>query len=821
MEAIAMMRQDSNPLGIEDGDLPLYRIGDEDSANQRFSALADYLVGTFGDEDAAAPYMVGLADAALDGARTAWLANVERDEEIELAEAARQEREDAIRAEAESTVAALCGLESFNLDTWATFDATSCFVEEDCAITDEDLKSRATTADLGQGLCMATLLRQRFGAAISAPSYASALIHTLDGMVASYADPAARFPFAVDSFTGSGATLSVVLENAAGSPVATIPLRVLGRLETHMEAGYPAGAFESIVSRCFAMKQATEAARPSALPASCTLSDQCPAGHLCQSGDCVPSSGGASLPASCLRGTLGSQVLAVQAAAREVQVARSELNEAMDRYAIAMQSCRIMSESNGRENTLLGVTNGLLTVMGGVKLGADIGSAWMQVGTYGASLSTPWSVAGMTYSGINAILQTVSLSVGYLMGEVSRYSDMALDYMQDWEDETRCVTDASMEIAGLRTAGLRIEQAMNGSAAAQLEMETLQRQLKTTLSDAHLAIEETADRVVSPVATDFWLDETVGRFRSAMRRARRVVYLAVVAAEYEFQLSLAARDDVLKARSPLELAAVIDTLRAYTATGTVGGAAPSDLVTVVSIRDNLRQIADLSGTTSSWHRMSPRDRLRLVLTSPEFSVYDADGTYLGQEIPFTISPFGTLGIGDSHGIPVLAGTDCAERLWSVNASLLGTSVYTGSATTFTRVVLRKRNTFYSQWCQDDPATPFQAASTRPSRTLFLDPYSEPGDSEASRMPQPDPAAVDEVNALTEARISAYFNVTQAQLEDEAYFNGDSQELAARGLFGDYALFFPAETLSVDGGTGLRLDRIDDILLRLDYVSVAR
>jgi hypothetical protein len=85
----------------------------------------------------------------------------------------------------------------------------------------------------------------------------------------------------------------------------------------------------------------------------------------------------------------------------------------------------------------------------------------------------------------------------------------------------------------------------------------------------------------------------------------------------------------------------------------------------------------------------------------------------------------------------------------------------------------------------------------------------------------DLAAVDEVNAFTEARISACFNVTQAEPEDEAYFNGDSQELAARDLFGDDALFFPAETLSVSGSTGLRLDRIDDILLRLDYVSVAR
>jgi hypothetical protein len=47
------------------------------------------------------------------------------------------------------------------------------------------------------------------------------------------------------------------------------------------------------------------------------------------------------------------------------------------------------------------------------------------------------------------------------------------------------------------------------------------------------------------------------------------------------------------------------------------------------------------------------------------------------------------------------------------------------------------------------------------------------------------------------------------------------ELAGRGLYGDYALFLPAEVLSRDGSDGLDLDRVTDVLLRLEYVSVAR
>ena len=62
---------------------------------------------------------------------------------------------------------------------------------------------------------------------------------------------------------------------------------------------------------------------------------------------------------------------------------------------------------------------------------------------------------------------------------------------------------------------------------------------------------------------------------------------------------------------------------------------------------------------------------------------------------------------------------------------------------------------------------------------------------------------------------------RGEFEKENYSQGATTELAGRGLYGDYALFIPAGVLSVDGGEGLRLERIDDILLRLDYVSVAR
>jgi len=58
-------------------------------------------------------------------------------------------------------------------------------------------------------------------------------------------------------------------------------------------------------------------------------------------------------------------------------------------------------------------------------------------------------------------------------------------------------------------------------------------------------------------------------------------------------------------------------------------------------------------------------------------------------------------------------------------------------------------------------------------------------------------------------------------------DGASTELAARLLFGEYRLFLPATSLAEVGPDGqprtdgLVLNEVDDILLRVDYLSVAR
>ena len=126
-----------------------------------------------------------------------------------------------------------------------------------------------------------------------------------------------------------------------------------------------------------------------------------------------------------------------------------------------------------------------------------------------------------------------------------------------------------------------------------------------------------------------------------------------------------------------------------------------------------------------------------------------------------------------------------------------------------RIDLLQRNTFASQRCDGDD--PLVVSTVRPSVNLLQD-------LGTTTEQNPSPAAVAE---YARGLMQPYLNVSRAQLEAAGFSAGATTQLAGRGLYGDYALFIPAAALSVDGGPGLRLDAVDDILLRFDYVAVAR
>jgi hypothetical protein len=98
--------------------------------------------------------------------------------------------------------------------------------------------------------------------------------------------------------------------------------------------------------------------------------------------------------------------------------------------------------------------------------------------------------------------------------------------------------------------------------------------------------------------------------------------------------------------------------------------------------------------------------------------------------------------------------------------------------------------------------------------LFRDPLA--GSPQGSEQPR-----VGQFPGWTRARVDAKLNIEPETFNSESYRENESTELAARGLYGEYALFFPAAMLRASSTDGLDLRQLDDVRIRVDFVSVAR
>jgi hypothetical protein len=829
LAALGELESGKNPLGIEDIDLPLYRIGDETTAIERFAALSDYLLGTPGDaREAIAPFLVRRAQEQLDVAQAAWVRNVERDFQAQLSAAESERRIEGINRRYGERIISLCGDPTWRSDTvleqWDRIRPADCFLDSgsECQLSGAEIRERLTSADVGYRLCFAYRLRQRLGPNVTVedPDLASvieslgpALIDETGAYAIDVVNEDERLFLCFQNPTIPGCR---ECESCAESPFEFLVVRV--------PEGTPPEFLDETRRECEAAKARTDGRRPSIPPASCRRTDHCPVGYVCSSDVCMPDprSDVAADHPECFRGALGAQAVALQAAAREVDIARSELADLSERYDVAMKSCLITQLGHEAQEAALHAHTQTMGRLAAVKLAADVVANIAGAARETATADTVFSGGAKAGAAVvEAAAKSVSDGMQLAMDEAERQHRELMMRLENEVAEQVCFNDAEMHLVGTRTAALRIQLASLNVARQLVEFGNLQGELQGLLDEGHAALEYETNRRVSPLTTDFWLNEGVERYGDYLRQARRATYLAVLSAEYEFQLSSVERSATLAARTPADLQRVIDNLRAVTATGTVGGASPANLLAVVSLRRHLLQLADRSGLGDGWHELSESQRFRTWLTAPRHALYDATGSYIGQEIRFAILPLGSSGLGETGGIPLLTGTDCAERLWLVNASPIGSDLYEGGDSTFTRIVLRKRNTFFSQWCRPPAGgSAFQAASTRPSRNLFLDPYGYV-ESMTSATPTPSTDTVDETDKFGDARISAYFNVSRADFEGATYSAGASQELAGRGLYGEYALFFPAETLSRGGGSGLKLENVEDVLLRFDYVSVSR
>ena len=532
----------------------------------------------------------------------------------------------------------------------------------------------------------------------------------------------------------------------------------------------------------------------------------------------------------CYSGSIGELALAARAAAKDIEKANSELQDLIDAYDIATNSCIILEAAVAQKAEIRTAMKAIAKQLKAVKRASDAAFSLAET-TTGCALNGDITAIGRMFdAGFKHFWDNAKKQVALAipLDKVQKQHDLVMTQIDEDVAVTTCFNDAELHLVGARTQGLEIERLKLELSANMVALNNAQEEMAQLAFEGHQRVAREAGRASTSLFNDIWkdmgefkedeYDTNIYFFRRDMAIARRATYLAVKAVEYELQLtSTSWTTDVLAADLPNDLNEVLIALRTELATGaSIAGNIASELQEVVSLKDHLLQLVNMEDFPDGRHRPNETERLQAMFTSPRYAVYDEDGDYKGQQFPITIMPTGTFNLGQSFGISLLTGSDCAERLWSVAATIHGEDLVVGDGAASTRITLKQKNTFYSQWCSEkgEDFDDLQVATVRPAKNLFKDPVwgGEDAVTEGTDVGQ---------NDYKTSRIVAYHNVDKNDFSHEDYDDGESEDLRCRGLYGDYALFIDKDFLSLDGAEGLNLTKVDDILLRFDYLSVAK
>ncbi|MFO0626674.1 MAG: hypothetical protein U0325_13755, partial [Polyangiales bacterium] len=567
---------------------------------------------------------------------------------------------------------------------------------------------------------------------------------------------------------------------------------------------------------------------------------------------------------ACYSGDLGTEVLGIRALSLDIRAAREDYETYQENYDIAVRGCILSrTEARGIEDLqrdhnaamrgLRRARNAMETVAlvaDGVKGCADsIASSRNGVQAIReAALGGPLTLAQTTQVGLLTQLgqgacgasfaaagaRVASTWIQNAMDEAESNHQASVQRQQNDADYKRCMNDAGMNLTGARAAMTRVERARQELLTAQYQLSEDRADAADQFNAGRQALDDLRNRATLPPDTADLRDVAVDQYERALTFAKRALRLAAAAVSYEQQITLpeTIEQSIRGAQYPWDLENVLNDLRRLAGTRRVLGSPPENRVAVLSLRDDILQLQNRQSLRESEQRLSPSERLRMRLAEPSAIVRDGQGNVLGRRLTFALAPVGRTGSQATRNVPLLQGTGCAERLWNISATVQTADAspslpaFFGSAPQFVPLEVRRSNTsFYSQWCGDRPAgaPEDQLASYRPSQNPLL-PSS--GGGAAGRGVS--------IDYRSNSLLRAFVNVDPRAFESDGYSNGGSSELAGRGLYGEYELFIPeavigAATASggLDGGVatvnrgGLNLSALTDVVLRFEYVAVAR
>jgi hypothetical protein len=482
--------------------------------------------------------------------------------------------------------------------------------------------------------------------------------------------------------------------------------------------------------------------------------------------------------AACFRGQLGEEVLALIGARQDIEMARDEWRDAQALYDISAKHCDRMEVWNIELETL-------------TRDHEETMRKWeLARGLTDIAINTVASYYTMNVQGGVDVLRS---SVGMVFaGHMDLADRVHRRKMRAIERESRlyeCYAEARKVVLRIDNAARTFERAIIEADRHIVKLRDMRASLRNVLADGSAAMSREQGRVVPSLSFHYWLDERIDTFHKDFQWAKALTYLAMTAVEYEYQQSMQTRDDIMQATHPDQLADAIRQMEQTQISRTINGRRPEDAKIVRSLATDILGLTALETERPGERTMTALERFQQRLWSPRYAMYDDDGAYLGQGIPFSVEPAAEL------------LNACAERVWAVTATVQGDTL--NQTEPGVPLTVLKRNNFSSQWCSGkSDGTSLQNSAVQPVSQLFH-PEDRGGDEAA-------------VNHYTSARVWPWFNVPRSEFYRDAYGEGSSTELAGQGLYGEYVLLFPADGLLREG---FPLEKVEDVLLRFDYLSV--
>jgi hypothetical protein len=492
-----------------------------------------------------------------------------------------------------------------------------------------------------------------------------------------------------------------------------------------------------------------------------------------------------SLPAECLRGELGSQVLAIKTAGVVMTNADSVMHDTIDRYNGDLEHCAQEQAAFDGDETILHEHDQEMEKLHNEQALFD---SVMGVAKVGLDFANPFGLTDPE-AAFHGAMDTIGLVAGFgdsqfATAEQEENDSYNEEVMHRNHDETlaTCFHDVDNEkyqIDNARDQLLLAKQQLE-NATHQLSVEVDQVGSITSIALGQLATEDTLS--ATPPHLHFWLDQSISDYHSHLAAARRLTYLALRALEYEAQISLGLRSATLTAAVPSALQTVVNDIRTVNAplAGQLG-VSVEDKTIVLSLRDEILKLSQSTANVSGDLVLTPVQQFQRYLRANSSIILDAKGKPIGRGIRFAIAP-------DTWNT-----TMCDERIWRIQPSL-----QIDNPPNQHTLLLYQDNTFGSQDCHADPGTVLVSHADPKGNLLLDDAFELP------TLALPQPYVASNVDGPTGLDHETLKNQPQSAVAT----------FAGRGLYSNYVLLFPEPLWSDDD-----IADVKDVLLRFDISAV--